>query len=62
MEEFEWDHAKAWSNLAKHGASFEAARLVFDDVFALEHFDYAGDPPESRYIIMGMANWPMALF
>jgi len=30
--EFEWDHAKAQSNLVKHGVSFEAARLVFDDV------------------------------
>jgi uncharacterized protein len=56
MEEFEWDCAKAQSNLAKHGVSFEAARLVFDDVFALEHFDHAGDPPEPRYIIKGMAN------
>ncbi|MGO9257693.1 MAG: BrnT family toxin [Bryobacteraceae bacterium] len=30
----EWDAAKAQSNLAKHGVSFEAARGVFDDVFA----------------------------
>jgi uncharacterized protein len=56
MDEFEWDHAKAQSNLAKHGVSFEAARLVFDDVFALEHFDFAGKPPEPRYITTGMAN------
>jgi putative transcriptional regulator len=56
MEEFEWDRAKAQSNFAKHGVSFEAVRLVFDDVFALEHFDYAGDPTEPRYIISGMAN------
>ena len=32
--EFEWNAAKAQSNLAKHGVSFEAARCVFDDVFA----------------------------
>jgi uncharacterized protein len=56
MEEFEWDRAKARSNLTKHGVSFEAARQVFDDVFALEQFDYVGDPPEPRCIITGMAN------
>lgn len=36
MDEFEWDDLKAQSNLAKHGVSFVAARLVFDDPFALE--------------------------
>ena len=35
-DEFEWDATKAQSNLAKHGVSFEAARCVFDDVFALD--------------------------
>jgi uncharacterized DUF497 family protein len=29
--QFEWDAAKAASNLAKHGVSFERAILVFDD-------------------------------
>ena len=56
MDEFEWDHATAQSNLTKHGVSFEAARLVFDDVFALDHFHFAGDPPEPRYITTGIAN------
>ena len=28
---FEWDEAKAASNLRKHGVSFEDARDVFDD-------------------------------
>ncbi len=29
--EFEWDDAKAATNLARHGVSFELARLVWDD-------------------------------
>jgi uncharacterized DUF497 family protein len=29
--EFEWDPAKAASNLATHGISFVAAMRVFDD-------------------------------
>jgi uncharacterized DUF497 family protein len=33
-QQFEWDSAKSETNLAKHGVSFEAARGVFDDVFA----------------------------
>jgi uncharacterized DUF497 family protein len=31
---FEWDFAKASSNIKKHGISFEEARTVFDDDFA----------------------------
>lgn len=33
-EEFEWDEAKAAANLARHGVSFETARLAFDDEYA----------------------------
>jgi uncharacterized DUF497 family protein len=54
--EFEWDEAKAQSNLAKHRVSFAAARLVFDDVFALERLDFGGERPEVRYIVTGMVN------
>ncbi len=31
---FEWDHAKAESNLARHGISFPEAEEVFFDPFA----------------------------
>lgn len=38
--EFEWDHAKALSNLAKHGVSFDdAAEALAADCFALEYED-----------------------
>ncbi|HLQ50066.1 MAG TPA: BrnT family toxin [Terriglobales bacterium] len=56
MGEFEWDALKAQGNLAKHGVSFEAARLVFDDVFALERLDVGGERAEVRYVTTGMAN------
>jgi uncharacterized DUF497 family protein len=38
--QFEWDAAKAESNLEKHGLSFEAACCVFDDALASEHSDF----------------------
>ena len=53
-DEFEWDEAKARSNLAKHGVSFEVACSVFDDVFAFDRFDLDSDPIEIRYAITGL--------
>jgi uncharacterized DUF497 family protein len=38
-DDFEWDGAKAAANLAKHGISFEQARYVFDDPFAIDFVD-----------------------
>jgi uncharacterized DUF497 family protein len=56
MDEFEWDEVKAQTNFAKHRVSFEATRLVFEDIFAVERFDFGGDPREARYVRMGVAN------
>jgi uncharacterized DUF497 family protein len=36
---FEWDDAKAASNLEKHGVSFQAAATIFDDSNRLEEDD-----------------------
>jgi uncharacterized DUF497 family protein len=55
-EQFEWDGAKARSNLAKHGVSFEVASRTFDDVFALDRLNVGGEPGETRYAITGMVN------
>ena len=55
-DEFEWDDEKATSNLRKHGLSFEAARLVFLDAFALLDLDESQDHSEERFILTGMAN------
>ena len=55
-DEFEWDATNAESNLVKHGVSFEAARCVFDDVFAFERCDFDSAPSEIGYVITGMVN------
>jgi uncharacterized DUF497 family protein len=55
-DEFEWDAAKAESNLRKHGVGFEAAQLVFNDVFACEVLDAVSDPGEIGYVITGTVN------
>jgi uncharacterized DUF497 family protein len=54
--EFEWDDAKASSNYAKHGVTFEAARDVFKDPFAIEQIDDRHDHGEERWIILGAAR------
>jgi uncharacterized protein len=55
-DEFEWDAVKAEGNLVKHGVSFEAARYVFDDVFACALCDFDSDPSEIRYVITGIVK------
>ena len=53
---FEWDTAKADSNLKKHKISFEEAKTVFWD----EHARLIPDPDhseeEERFIIMGLST------
>jgi uncharacterized protein len=56
VHDFEWDDGKAQRNLAKHGGSFEAARLVFDDVFAVGYLDFGGHATEERYVTTGLAK------
>jgi uncharacterized protein len=53
---FQWDDAKAADNFAKHGVSFESARLVFRDPFAVEVLDDRQDYGEDRYAIIGMVE------
>jgi len=36
---FEWDDAKAEANFRAHGVSFDLARAVFNDPFAIERLD-----------------------
>lgn len=49
---FEWDDAKAASNLARHGVAFEAAAAVFDDPARLEEDDLFARE-EYRTIMIG---------
>jgi hypothetical protein len=53
---FEWDDAKAASNFLKHKVSFELARGVFADAFAIEREDTTEDYGEPRYNLLGLAN------
>jgi uncharacterized DUF497 family protein len=51
--EFEWDEAKAISNLSKHSVSFEEAKTVFGNPLALIFDDEEHSAKEYREIIMG---------
>ena len=53
---FEWDLAKARSNLAKHRISFEEAATLFNDPRALTIDDPAHSLLEPRFITMGRAS------
>jgi uncharacterized DUF497 family protein len=57
---FEWDAAKATSNVRKHGVSFELARLVFADPFALAEQDRIEDG-EVRWQTLGTVQGVMLL-
>jgi uncharacterized protein len=54
--EFEWDDAKAESNLAKHGVSFDEALTVFDDPLAAIFDDEHHSVGERREIIIGHSD------
>ncbi len=54
--EFEWDSAKAARNQVDHGVTFEMARDVFKDPFAIERLDDREDYGEDRYVIIGMVD------
>ena len=55
-EAFEWDDEKAARNWRSHGVSFEMARDVFKDTFAIEWADDRHDAAEERFVIVGMAE------
>ena len=53
MFEFEWDPAKAASNLRKHGIGFELAASVFQDLLMRSILDEDHGESEERWITMG---------
>jgi len=55
-EAFEWDDAKAALNWRNHGVSFEAARGVFKDIFAVEWTDDRRGGAEERFVTIGMTD------
>src|SRR5665213_1876787 len=52
--EFEWDDAKAASNLRTHGVSFVQAMAAFTDAFGVEQIDDREEYGEERCILAGM--------
>jgi hypothetical protein len=50
---FEWDDAKAFANVEKHGITFGEATEVFYDPNALEAHDTEHSGDEDRFVIIG---------
>lgn len=55
MIRFSWDPTKARSNLKKHGVSFEEAKSIFYDEFAIQFYD-ENSLDEDRFILLGPSN------
>jgi uncharacterized protein len=53
---FDWSRSKARDNYAKHGVSFDMAKQVFKDPFAVEFLDDRQNYGEERFVIIGMAD------
>ena len=53
---FEWDENKALANIKKHGVSFEEARAVFYDDYAVLFDDSDHSEAEDRFLIIGMSS------
>jgi uncharacterized DUF497 family protein len=59
---FEWRSAKAEANQSAHGVSFDLAKTVFEDPFAIERLDDRVDYGETRFVMIGMAERNILLF
>ncbi len=56
MLKFEWDTHKAAANLRKHRISFDDAKSVFYDEFAVQFFDDEHSSKEKRFLMLGMSS------
>jgi uncharacterized DUF497 family protein len=56
MIKFEWDPHKAAANLKKHRVSFEEAKSVFYDEFAVQFFDEDHSSDEERFLMLGKSS------
>jgi len=59
---FEWHNAKAKANFRAHGVSFDLAKTVFKDPFAVERLDDREGHDEARFVMIGMAEGNVLLF
>ena len=53
---FEWNPSKAAANIRKHHVSFEEAKTVFFDDFAVQFFDEGHSEDDERFIMLGMSS------
>jgi uncharacterized protein len=53
---FEWDPAKATTNARRHKVTFEVAKTVFYDEFAVQFFDEEHSSAEDRFLLLGMSS------
>lgn len=58
---FEWDKKKEKANVKKHGVSFEDARSVFYDEYAIQFYDPDHSDEEDRFILLGLSSKPQVL-
>lgn len=56
MITFEWDTDKASSNKKKHSVSFEEAKSVFYDEFAVQFYDEENSDSEDRFLMLGFSD------
>ena len=54
--QFDWDPPKAAANLRKHHISFDEAKTVFYDDFAIQFFDEEHSTEENRFLLLGMSS------
>jgi uncharacterized protein len=53
---FDWDPAKATTNARRHKVTFEVAKTVFYDEFAVQFFDEEHSSAEDRFLLLGMSS------
>jgi len=53
MIKFEWNSKKAKSNETKHKVSFDEAKSVFFDEYALQFYDPENSDDEDRFFMLG---------
>ena len=53
---FEWDPAKAATNLLKHGVSFDEASTVFGESLSVSGRDLEHSEVETRYVMIGLSS------
>ena len=51
--EFEWEDKKEKANTIKHGVSFDEARSVFYDEYAIQFYDPEYSESEDRFLLLG---------